>query len=160
MGPIWYTPNLSRQTDLIRDAKKSLKKLELSDDERPIGIQLYGHLIESMVEAAKIAEEAKPDLIDINFGCPVRKIANRGAGAGMLCNIPLMVEMTQAIVEAVKLPVTVKTRLGWDDSSKNIVDIAERLQDAGIRALTIHGRTRAQLYKGNADWTLIGAGKK
>lgn len=145
---------------LIRDAKKSLKKLELTDDERPIGIQLYGHLIDSMVEAARIAEEAKPDLIDINFGCPVRKIANRGAGAGMLCNIPMMVEMTKAIVDAVKLPVTVKTRLGWDDSSKNIVDIAEKLQDVGIRALTIHGRTRAQLYKGNADWTLIGEVKQ
>ena len=141
---------------LIRDAKKSLKKLELSDTERPIGIQLYGHLIESMVEAAKIAEAANPDLIDINFGCPVRKIANRGAGAGMLCNIPLMVEMTKAIVNAVKLPVTVKTRLGWDENSKSIVDIAEKLQDTGISALTIHGRTRAQLYKGNADWTLIG----
>ncbi len=141
---------------LIRDAKKSLKKLELSDSERPIGIQLYGHLIESMVEAAKIAEEAKPDLIDINFGCPVKKIANRGAGAGMLCNIPLMVEMTKAVVESVKLPVTVKTRLGWDDSSKHIVEIAEKLQDVGIKALTIHGRTRAQFYKGNADWTLIG----
>jgi nifR3 family TIM-barrel protein len=141
---------------LIRDAKKSLKKLELSESERPIGIQLYGHLIESMTEAAKIAEEAKPDLIDINFGCPVKKIANRGAGAGMLCNIPLMVEMTKAIVEAVKLPVTVKTRLGWDDSSKHIVEIAEKLQDVGIKALTIHGRTRAQFYKGNADWTLIG----
>jgi nifR3 family TIM-barrel protein len=141
---------------LIRDAKKSLKKLEISESERPVGIQLYGHLIDSMVEAAKIAEEAKPDIIDINFGCPVRKIATRGAGAGMLCNIPLMVEMTRAIVEAVKLPVTVKTRLGWDDNSKNIVDIAEKLQDVGIQALTIHGRTRAQLYRGSADWTLIG----
>jgi len=141
---------------LIRDAKKSIKKLEISDDERPIGIQLYGHLTDSMVEAARIAEEAKPDLIDINFGCPVRKIVNRGAGAGMLCNIPLMVEMTRAIVDAVKLPVTVKTRLGWDDSSKHIIEISEKLQDAGIKALTIHGRTRAQLYKGNADWTLIG----
>jgi tRNA-dihydrouridine synthase B len=141
---------------LIRDAKKSLKKLEIMDDERPIGIQLYGHLIDSMVEAAKIAEEAKPDLIDINFGCPVRKIANRGAGAGMLCNIPLMVEMTKAVVDAVRLPVTVKTRLGWDETTKNIVDIAEKLQDVGISALTIHGRTRAQLYKGTADWTLIG----
>jgi len=140
---------------LIRDAKKSLKKLEISEDERPIGIQLYGHLIDSMVEAARIAEEAGPDLIDINFGCPVRKIANRGAGAGMLCNIPLMVEMTKAIVDAVKLPVTVKTRLGWDETSKKIVDIAERLQDTGIQAITIHGRTRAQFYKGNADWSLI-----
>jgi nifR3 family TIM-barrel protein len=145
---------------LIRDAKKSLKKLELTDEERPIGIQLYGHFIESMVEAARIAERAKPDLIDINFGCPVRKIANRGAGAGMLCNIPLMVEMTRAVVEAVKLPVTIKTRLGWDDSNRKIVEIAERLQDVGIHALTIHGRTRAQLYKGNADWTLIGEVKK
>jgi nifR3 family TIM-barrel protein len=141
---------------LIRDAKKSLKKLEISEEERPIGIQLYGHLIDSMVEAAKIAEEAKPDLIDINFGCPVRKIANRGAGAGMLCNIPLMIEMTSAIVNAVKLPVTVKTRLGWDETTKHIVDIAEKLQDVGIQALTIHGRTRAQLYRGSADWTLIG----
>jgi tRNA-dihydrouridine synthase B len=144
---------------LIRDAKKSVKKLEMFAEERPVGIQLYGHLIDSMVEAARIAEEAGPDLIDINFGCPVRKIANRGAGAGMLCNIPLMVEMTTAIVKAVKLPVTVKTRLGWDDNSRNIVDIAEQLQDAGISAITIHGRTRAQLYKGNADWTLIGAVK-
>jgi nifR3 family TIM-barrel protein len=141
---------------LIRDAKKSLKKLEISEEERPIGIQLYGHLIDSMAEAARIAEAAKPDLIDINFGCPVRKIANRGAGAGMLCNIPLMVEMTKAIVDAVNLPVTVKTRLGWDENSRHIVDIAERLQDTGIKAITIHGRTRAQLYRGNADWTLIG----
>ncbi len=144
---------------LIRDARKSLKKLEITDEERPIGIQLYGHLIDSMAEAAQIAEEAGPDLIDINFGCPVRKIANRGAGAGMLCNIPLMVDMTKAIVNAVKLPVTVKTRLGWDENSKNIVDIAEQLQDAGIHAITIHGRTRAQLYRGNADWSLIGAVK-
>jgi tRNA-dihydrouridine synthase B len=144
---------------LIRDAKKSLKKLELNHEERPVGIQLYGHLIDSMVEAAQIAEVAKPDLIDINYGCPVRKIANRGAGAGMLCNIPLMVEMTKAIVDAVKLPVTVKTRLGWDDTSKHIVSIAEQLQDVGIKAITIHGRTRAQLYKGNADWTMIGAVK-
>ncbi len=141
---------------LIRDAKKTLKKLEIGDYERPIGIQLYGHLIEPMVEAARIAEEAAPDLIDINFGCPVRKIATRGAGAGMLCNVPLMMEMTKAIVNAVKLPVTVKTRLGWDEESKNIVEVAERLQDTGIAAITIHGRTRAQLYKGEADWTLIG----
>ena len=141
---------------LIRDGQKSVKKLDIYDYERPIGIQLYGHLIDSMVEAALIAEEAKPELIDINFGCPVKKIANRGAGAGMLRNIPLMIEMTEAIVKSVKLPVTVKTRLGWDDDSKNIVEISERLQDVGIKALTIHGRTRAQLYKGNADWTLIG----
>ena len=111
--------------------KKALKNWRLSDEERPVGIQLYGHLIDSMVEAAQIAEEAKPDLIDINFGCPVRKIANRGAGAGMLCNIPLMVEMTKAIVDAVKLPVTVKTRLGWDDNSKNIVEIAEQIAGCG-----------------------------
>jgi tRNA-dihydrouridine synthase B len=141
---------------LIRDGQKSVKKLDIYDFERPIGIQLYGHLIDSMVEAALIAEEAAPELIDINFGCPVKKIANRGAGAGMLRTIPLMIEMTEAIVKAVKLPVTVKTRLGWDDDSKNIVEVAERLQDTGIQALTIHGRTRAQLYKGNADWTLIG----
>jgi len=141
---------------LIRDGQKSVKKLDIYDFERPIGIQLYGHLIDSMVEAALIAEEASPELIDINFGCPVKKIANRGAGAGMLRNIPLMIEMTKAIVKAVKLPVTVKTRLGWDDESRNIVDIAEKLQDIGIEALTIHGRTRAQLYKGNAEWELIG----
>ncbi len=141
---------------LIRDGQKSVKKLDIYDFERPIGIQLYGHLIESMVEAAIIAEQAKPELIDINFGCPVKKIANRGAGAGMLRNIPLMIEMTEAIIKAVKVPVTVKTRLGWDDDNKNIVDIAERLQDVGIAALTIHGRTRSQLYKGNAEWDLIG----
>lgn len=141
---------------LIRDGQKSIRKLDIYEYERPIGIQLYGHLIDSMVEAALIAEQAKPELIDINFGCPVKKIANRGAGAGMLRNIPLMIEMTEAIVKAVKLPVTVKTRLGWDDENKSIVEIAERLQDTGIQALTIHGRTRAQLYKGNADWTLIG----
>lgn len=150
-----YTEFISSD-GLIRDARKSLAKLEIYDYERPIGIQLYGHLIEPMVEAARIAEAAKPDLIDINFGCPVRKIANRGAGSGMMNNVPLMVEMTKAIVDAVKLPVTVKTRLGWDDNSKFIVDIAERLQDVGIKAITIHGRTRAQLYTGKADWTLIG----
>jgi nifR3 family TIM-barrel protein len=144
---------------LIRDGQKSVKKLDIYDFERPIGIQLYGHLIDSMVEAALIAEEAKPELIDINFGCPVKKIANRGAGAGMLRNIPLIIVMTEAIVKAVKLPVTVKTRLGWDEENKNIVRIAEQLQDVGIQALTIHGRTRTQMYKGNADWTLIGAVK-
>src|ERR1035437_6983500 len=144
---------------LIRDGKKSVRKLDIYDFERPIGIQLYGHLTESMVEAALIAEEAKPELIDINFGCPVKKIANRGAGAGMLRNLPLMIEMTEAIVKSVKLPVTVKTRLGWDDDNKNIVEISERLQDVGVQALTIHGRTRAQLYRGKADWTLIGAVK-
>jgi nifR3 family TIM-barrel protein len=141
---------------LIRDGEKSLKKLTIYDFERPIGIQLYGHIIEVMVEAAQISEEAGPELIDINFGCPVKKIANRGAGAGMLINLPLMIRMTEAIVKAVRLPVTVKTRLGWDEKSRNIVEVAEMLQDVGIEALTIHGRTRAQMYKGEADWTLIG----
>ncbi|MDX9696537.1 MAG: tRNA dihydrouridine synthase DusB [Bacteroidales bacterium] len=141
---------------LIRDCKKSIKKLELFDFERPAAIQLYGHQIDSMVEAAKLAEEARPDFIDLNFGCPVKKIATRGAGAGMLRNIPLMLEMTQAIVKSVKTPVTVKTRLGWDDNSKIIVDLAEKLQDTGIHAIAIHGRTREQMYKGEADWTLIG----
>jgi len=150
-----YTEFISSD-GLIRDGEKSVRKLDIYDFERPIGIQLYGHLINAMVEAALIAEEAKPELIDINFGCPVRKIANRGAGAGMLQNIPLMIEMTSAIVKAVKLPVTVKTRLGWDDESKLIVTVAEQLQDKGISAITIHGRTRAQFYKGTADWTLIG----
>jgi tRNA-dihydrouridine synthase B len=155
---IMYTEFISSD-GLIRDGHKSIKKLDIYDFERPIGIQLYGHLTEAMVEAALMAEEAKPELIDINFGCPVKKIANRGAGSGMLRNIPLMLEMTEAIVRAVKLPVTVKTRLGWDEESKNIVDVAERLQDTGIKALTIHGRTRVQMYKGVADWTLIGAVK-
>jgi tRNA-dihydrouridine synthase B len=150
-----YTEFISSD-GLIREGVKSVKKLDIYDFERPIGIQLYGHLIDAMVEAAHIAEEAKPDLIDINFGCPVKKIANRGAGAGMLRNVPLMIEMTEAIVRAVNLPVTVKTRLGWDEESRNIVEIAEMLQDVGIKALTIHGRTRAQLYKGISDWTLIG----
>ncbi len=144
---------------LIRDAGSSVAKLNIYDYERPIGIQLYGHIIESMVEAARIATACRPDIIDINFGCPVKKIANRGAGAGMLRDINAMVEMTKRIVEATSIPVTVKTRLGWDDESKNIVEIAERLQDVGIKAITIHGRTRAQLYKGKADWTLIGAVK-
>jgi nifR3 family TIM-barrel protein len=150
-----YTEFISSD-GLIRDGKSSVKKLDLFDYERPIGIQLYGHITESMVEAALMAEEAQPDLIDINFGCPVRKIAARGAGAGMLQNIPLMIEMTSAIVKAVRIPVTVKTRLGWDDTSKIIVEVAERLQDTGIAGLTIHGRTRAQMYRGEADWTLIG----
>src|ERR1035437_2878939 len=150
-----YTEFISSD-GLIRDARTSVKKLDLYDYERPIGIQLYGHLTNAMVEAAKIAEAAGPDVIDINFGCPVRKIVNRGAGSGMMNNIPLMVAMTKAIVEAVKLPVTVKTRLGYDEQSKNIVEIAERLQDVGIQALTIHGRTRSEMYKGSADWSLIG----
>lgn len=150
-----YTEFISSD-GLIRDGLKSVKKLDIFDYERPIGIQLYGHLVDAMIEAATIAEQAGPDLIDINFGCPVKKIANRGAGAGMLRDIPLMLKMTEAIVKSVKLPVTVKTRLGWDDENRNIVEIAERLQDTGIAGLTIHGRTRAQLYKGEADWTLIG----
>jgi nifR3 family TIM-barrel protein len=141
---------------LIRDAAKSLAKLTILASERPVGIQLYGHLIEPMVEAARRAEAARPDLIDINFGCPVKKIANRGAGSGMMRDVPLMVEMTRQIVQAVRVPVTVKTRLGWDEEHKNIEEIAERLQDVGIAALTIHGRTRNQMYKGQADWTLIG----
>ena len=145
---------------LIRDAAKTVAKLRLYDYERPVGIQLYGHQIEPMVEAARVAEAAGPDLIDINFGCPVRKIAGRGAGSGMMRDVPKMVEMTRRIVEAVRLPVTVKTRLGWDEDSRNIVEIAERLQDAGIAALTIHGRTRAQMYRGEADWTLIGEVKR
>lgn len=152
---VMYTEFISSD-GLIRDGKKSVKKLDIFDYERPIGIQLYGHIIESMVEATHIAVASKPELIDINYGCPVRKIANRGAGAGMLSNLPLMMEMTRQIVDASTQPVTVKTRLGWDDSSKNIVDVAEQLQDCGIEALTIHGRTRAQMYKGNADWSLIG----
>ncbi len=150
-----YTEFISSD-GLIRDGIKSLKKLEISDYERPIGIQLYGHIIDSMVQSAKLAEEANPELIDLNFGCPVKKIARRGAGAGMLRNIPLMMEMTSAIAQATRLPVTVKTRLGWDEESKNILDIALQLEDTGISALTIHGRTRNQLYKGTADWTLIG----
>ena len=150
-----YTEFISSD-GLIRDAAKSLAKLNIDDAERPVGIQIYGHLIEPMVEAAVRAEAANPDVIDINFGCPVKKIAGRGAGSGMMKDVPLMVEMTRRIVEAVKLPVTVKTRLGWDEDSKNIEDIALRLQDVGIKALTIHGRTRAQMYKGEADWTLIG----
>ncbi|MFI3266900.1 MAG: tRNA dihydrouridine synthase DusB [Rikenellaceae bacterium] len=141
---------------LIRDAVKSRIKLNINEQERPVGIQIYGHLIDAMVEAAVLTAEANPDVIDINFGCPVRKIASRGAGSGMMQNIPLMVEMTRQIVQAVDIPVTVKTRLGWDENTKHIVDIAERLQDVGIEALTIHGRTRAQMYTGQADWTLIG----
>ena len=150
-----YTEFISAD-GLIRDGAKSLKKLEIFDSERPIGIQLYGHLIEPMIRAAEMAEDAGPELIDLNFGCPVRKIAKRGAGAGMMRDVPLMVRMTEAIVKATRLPVTVKTRLGWDDDNRNIVDVALQLQDAGIQALTIHGRTGAQLYRGPADWSLIG----
>ncbi len=141
---------------LIRDAVKSLHKLDFSESERPIGIQIFGHDEISLCKAAEVAEKANPDFIDINWGCPVRKIVAKGAGAGILNDIPKMVRITKSVVEAVKLPVTVKTRLGWDDSSRNIVSIAEQLQDVGIAAISIHGRTKAQLYRGVADWTLIG----
>lgn len=153
-----YTEFISSE-GLIRDAAKSKQKLDIFEYERPIGIQLFGGEIGSMREAAVIAESAQPDLIDINYGCPVKAVACKGAGAALLQDIPKMVQMTEEIVKAVKLPVTVKTRLGWDDNTKNIVDVAERLQDIGIAALTIHGRTRKQMYKGPADWTLIGAVK-
>ncbi|MDR1583808.1 MAG: tRNA dihydrouridine synthase DusB [Prevotellaceae bacterium] len=154
-----YTEFISSD-GLIRDACKSTEKLKINDDERPVGIQIYGHLLEPMIEAAKIAEQVHPDLIDINFGCPVKKIANRGAGSGMMKEPDKMVEMTRQIVRSVNIPVTVKTRLGWDENSLIIPELAERLQDVGISALTIHGRTRNQLYKGVADWTLIGEVKK
>lgn len=152
---------------LIRDAKKSLAKLVTFEYEKPIGIQIYGHIPDAMVEAAQMAERAAeiaggagPDIIDINFGCPVSKIAGRGAGSGMMREPDKLVEITRRVVESVKLPVTVKTRLGWDEDSKIIVELAERLQDVGIAALTIHGRTRCQMYKGEADWTLIGKVKE
>ncbi|MBP5229078.1 MAG: tRNA dihydrouridine synthase DusB [Bacteroidales bacterium] len=145
---------------LVHNAQKSFKKMEVFDYERPIGIQIYGHIPEAMVEAAKFAQEQHPNLIDINFGCPVNKIAKRGAGSGMMRFPDLMVEITEKVVKAVNLPVTVKTRLGWDENSLIIVELAERLQDAGIQALTIHGRTRCQMYKGEADWTLIGKVKE
>lgn len=142
---------------LIRMVNRSLEKLKVSDDERPVAIQIYGKETEPMVEAAKIVvDQAHPDVLDLNFGCPVKRVAGKGAGAGMLQNVPKMLEITEAVVRAVNIPVTVKTRLGWDDSHKIIVELAERLQDCGIAALTIHGRTRAQMYTGEADWTLIG----
>lgn len=150
-----YTEFISSE-GLIRDAAKSIQKLDIFEYERPIGIQLFGSEIEHMREAALIAEQARPDLIDINYGCPVKKVACKGAGAALLQDIPKMLNMTKTIVDAVNLPVTVKTRLGWDDKTKNVVEVAERLQDIGIKALTIHARTRAQLYKGPADWTLVG----
>ncbi len=150
-----YTEFISSE-GLIRDADKSLKKLDIADYERPVGIQIYGKNPDAMVEAAIRCEEAMPNLIDLNFGCPVKKIAGKGAGAGLLQNIPLMLEITRKVVNAVNIPVTVKTRLGWDETSKPIVELATQLQDCGIAALTIHGRTRKQMYKGEADWTLIG----
>ena len=154
-----YTEFVSAEA-LIRDVKSTISKLTISDTERPVGIQIYGRDIEAMVEAAKIVEQAGPDLIDLNFGCPVKKVAGKGAGAGMLQNIPKMLEITQKVVDAVKLPVTVKTRLGWNHEQLIITSLAEQLQDCGIRALTIHGRTRSQMYTGNADWTLIGEVKR
>jgi nifR3 family TIM-barrel protein len=150
-----YTEFVSSEA-LIRDVNRTKQKLTIYPDERPIAIQIYGHDPVSMAEAARIAAEAQPDIIDINFGCPVKKVAGKGAGAGLLRDIPRMLQITKDVVNAVQLPVTVKTRLGWDDDSRIIVDLAEQLQDCGIRALTIHGRTRAQMYKGDADWTLIG----
>jgi len=156
---VMYTEFVSSDA-LVRDIKRSLDKLETFPYERPIGIQIYGHIPEAMAEAAKMAEQATPSFIDINFGCPVNKIANRGAGSGMMRYPEKMLDITKRVVDAVKLPVTVKTRLGWDENSKIIVELAEQLQDAGIAALTVHGRTRMQMYKGEADWTLIGEIKK
>lgn len=154
-----YTEFVSAEA-LVRSIKSTVNKLNISDDERPVGIQIYGRDTDAMVEAAKIVEEAHPDVIDLNFGCPVKKVAGKGAGAGMLQNIPLMLDITRQVVKAVHTPVTVKTRLGWDSSHLIITDLAEQLQDCGIQALTIHGRTRAQMYTGNADWTLIGEVKR
>lgn len=152
---LMYTEFISSE-GLIRDAAKSRQKLDIFEYERPIGIQLFGGEIDHMVQSAEIATQANPDLIDINYGCPVKAVACKGAGAALLQDIPKMVKMTDAIVKCTHLPVTVKTRLGWDDQTKNVTEVAERLQDIGIKALTIHGRTRVQMYKGTADWTLIG----
>ena len=154
-----YTEFVSAEA-LVRSVKSTMNKPTISDDERPVGIQIYGRDVPQMVEAAKIVEEAGPDLIDINFGCPVKKVAGKGAGAGMLQNIPLLLDITREVVKAVKVPVTVKTRLGWNSDNLIITELAEQLQDCGIQALTIHGRTRAQMYTGQADWTLIGEVKR
>jgi tRNA-dihydrouridine synthase B len=155
-----YTEFVSAEA-LVRSVKSTVNKLTISDEERPVGIQIYGRDVESMVEAAKIVEDqAHPDVIDINFGCPVKKVAGKGAGAGMLQNVPLLLDITKNVVKAVNTPVTVKTRLGWSNDNLIICDLAEQLQDCGIQALTIHGRTRAQMYTGSADWTLIGEVKK
>lgn len=154
-----YTEFVSAEA-LVRDVKTTVRKLQISDNERPVGIQIYGRDIDAMVEAAKIVEQAGPDLIDLNFGCPVKKVAGKGAGAGMLQNIPKMLEITRKVVDAVRLPVTVKTRLGWNHDQLIITELAEQLQDCGIAALTIHGRTRSQMYTGSADWTLIGEVKR
>lgn len=151
---LMYTEFISSE-GLIRDAAKSVQKLDIFEYERPVGIQIFGHDIDSMIRTTEIVEQTNPDIIDINYGCPVKKVACKGAGAGILQDIPKMVEMTKRIVETTHLPVTVKTRLGWDDSTKYIVEVAERLQDVGIEAISIHGRTRKQMYKGEADWRLI-----
>lgn len=150
-----YTEFISADA-LIRNVQRTEQKLHISQDERPVAIQLYGREPDAMAEAARIAETAQPEIIDLNFGCPVKKVAGKGAGAGLLRDIPKMLAITKSVVNAVSIPVTVKTRLGWDDSSRIIVELAEQLQDCGIAALTIHGRTRAQMYTGNADWQLIG----
>jgi len=150
-----YTEFVSAEA-LVRDVKTTVRKLTISDEERPVGIQIYGRDVDAMVEAARIVEQAGPDVIDLNFGCPVKKVAGKGAGAGMLQNIPKMLEITSKVVQAVSLPVTVKTRLGWNCEQLVITELAGQLQDCGIQALTIHGRTRSQMYTGNADWTLIG----
>ena len=154
-----YTEFVSAEA-LVRSIKSTVSKLDISDSERPVGIQIYGRDTDAMVEAARIVEQARPNVIDLNFGCPVKKVAGKGAGAGMLQNIPLMLDITRQVVRAVRTPVTVKTRLGWDSGSLIITTLAEQLQDCGIQALTIHGRTRAQMYTGNADWTLIGEVKR
>lgn len=150
-----YTEFVSAEA-LIRDIKSTTRKLDINDAERPVAIQIYGREPEAMVEAAKIVEQARPDILDINFGCPVKKVAGKGAGAGMLRDIPKMLEITRRVVDAVDIPVTVKTRLGWDCENKIITDLGPRLQDCGIKALTVHGRTRSQMYTGQADWSLIG----
>ena len=155
---LMYTEFISSE-GLIRHAKKSIQKLDIFDYEKPIGIQMFGGEEDAMVQSARIIEEVQPDLIDINYGCPVNKVVCKMAGAGILQDIPKMIRLTEQVVKTTNLPVTVKTRLGWDDNSKNIVEVAERLQDIGIKALSIHGRTRKQMYKGEADWTLIGAVK-
>ncbi len=150
-----YTEFVSSDA-LVRNINSTTRKLSIHDEERPVAIQIYGRFFDAMVEAARRCEEARPDVLDINFGCPVKKVAGKGAGAGMLRDVPLMLKITRAVVDAVKIPVTVKTRLGWDHDSRIIVELAEQLQDCGIAALTIHGRTRSQMYTGEADWTLIG----
>jgi len=154
-----YTEFVSAEA-LVRDVKSTVRKLQICDEERPVGIQIYGRDTDAMVEAARIVEQAGPDIIDLNFGCPVKKVAGKGAGAGMLQNIPKLLDITRKVVDTVKVPVTVKTRLGWNHEQLIITTLAEQLQDCGIKALTIHGRTRSQMYTGEADWTLIGEVKR